>query len=114
MNEIIIKYKGRKIKFNVRKAKGLNRIFGLMFRSKKTGNLLFEFDKDVKISFHSLFVFFPFLILFLDGENKVIDYEIVRPFKFWVDCRKSFKKVIEIPLNDKNKEIISFFRRGKI
>lgn len=103
-----IHFGNKKIKLEkIRVCKGLDFFFGLMFKRKETANaLLFDFEKNTNASFHSLFVFFPFLVLWLDEKNKVIDLRIVKPFKMNIATTKSFQKVVEIPLNNNYTEII--------
>lgn len=82
---------------------------GLMFKTKNSKNLLF--DLPGKWGIHSFFVFFPFLALWLNKKNKVLEWKIVKPFSFFVKPKKEFAKLIEIPVNEENKEILSIFRR---
>lgn len=82
---------------------------GLMFRSSKTNNLLFYFRKPSLRAFTSLFVFFPFLIIWLDTHNRVLGSEIVKPFRLSVFPPKAYSSVIELPLNKKNRKNIQFF-----
>jgi uncharacterized membrane protein (UPF0127 family) len=72
-------------------------ILGLMFRTRKTSPLLFEFKKNVRMAIHSFFVFFPFKAIWLDENNRIIAQKIVKPFTFCVCPRKPFRKLIEIP-----------------
>lgn len=102
-------FTGKSINIDAKKASFLGRSTGLMFRSRNTDNLLFEFKTATRISFHSFFVFFPFLVLWLDEQNRVIDYKICKPFEMKISTRKSFKKVIELPLNRNNSHIVHFF-----
>ena len=106
-------YKNKKIKISVKKVSSFRKITGLMFRSNKTKNLLFEFGKKTKIHIHSYCVFFDFLAIWLDEKNKVIEWKYVKPFTFHINPKKPFSKLIEIPLNNKNKEIMKFFVGGK-
>lgn len=78
---------------------------GLMFRSKQNSpRLLFNGE----FAIHSYFVFSPFLTLWLDSQNNVVDYKIVRPFKTYVNSSKRFSKILEIPLNKGNQDIVNF------
>lgn len=97
------------ISLDVVKIGFLRKGFGLMFRTKNTKNLLFDFRKDGKVGIHSWFVFFPFLIVWLNKENKVVGTEIVKPFRNFVSSKKIFRKFIEVPINSKNQEIMDFF-----
>ena len=114
--EIEIKKGKRKIKIPVVKTGFFRRGIGLMFRNKGTKNLLFEFTRDIRIAITSWFVFFPFLIIWLDSKNTVVEFKIVEPFTFKLTPKKKFRKFIEIPINAKNMEKIDFFvgKRRKI
>ena len=84
---------------------------GLMFRSKnKAPRLLFNGE----FAIHSYFVFSPFLTLWLDSEDIVVDYKIVRPFKTYINSSKKFSKILEIPVNNYNKEIVEFIVERKV
>ena len=104
----------KKFNIEVKKLSYFSYWLGLMFKFKNSENLLF--DLPGKWGIHSFFVFFPFLALWLDDKNKVIKHKIVNPFTFYVNPGKKFAKLVEIPLNDKNKSIISIFpsERGKV
>ena len=106
---MIVNYSGKKISLDVKRTNFFSRIFGLMFRSRNTSNLLFEFNKKVKIPLTAIFVFFPFLVIWLDADNKVIDYGLVRPFVPAIKPRKKFRKFVELPVNSVNNEVISLF-----
>lgn len=85
---------------NLKRAKRVNElgmILGLMFRTRKTCPLLFEFKKDVRIAIHSFFVFFPFKAIWLDENNEIIEQKLVKPFTLSVRPKKPFRKLIEIP-----------------
>ena len=81
---------------NVKEVKGLRNFKGLMFtRREKAGSLLF----NIKSSLHSYFVFFPFVVLWLDNSNKILDKKIVRPFTFYINSNENYSKILEIPFN---------------
>ena len=114
--KIEIKKNGRKIKIEVIRMGFFRRGIGLMFRGRNTKNLLFEFNKDVIITITSYFCFFPFLVVWLDSKNNVVESKIIRPFVFSIRPSTKFRKLVEIPVNDKNKQKIAFFvgKHGKI
>ena len=86
-----------------------------MFKKKTTENLLFECNEKTRLRIHSYFVFFDFLAIWLDKENKVLEWKIVKSFTSNVKPKRSFFKLIEIPFNKKNEEIIkSFVGKRKI
>ena len=97
------------INIEVKKVSEIGKYSGLMFRTRNTENLLFEFKNWKTASIHSLFVFFSFLAVWIDEKNKVVDFEIVKPFRVFARSRKPSTKLIEIPLNLKNKQILDFF-----
>ncbi len=98
---------------DVIRVSSFGKILGLMFKSRETGNLLFEFRKSKKREIHSYFVFFPFLALWLDENNKVVDWIIVRPFTSAISPKRKFRKLIEVPMNTDNEHIFRFFVGGK-
>jgi len=105
-----IHYKNKSLNINnLKKLSFFGKFIGLMFKNSKTKNLLFEFNSNTNISIHSFFVFFNFLALWLDENDRVIDFKIVKPFLPSIKPNKKFKKLIELPLNSDNKRIIDFF-----
>ena len=91
----------------VQECNGLMKIIGLMFvRREKAKALLFDFKKSVRTAIHSYFVFFPFVAIWLDKENKVIEIKTIKPFIPFIRSKKFFYKLVEIPINKKYKEII--------
>jgi uncharacterized membrane protein (UPF0127 family) len=109
---IKVGFRGKSIGIDVRKVSFVGKFTGLMFKAKKTENLLFEFRKKEKWAIHSWFVFFPFLALWLDEKNKVIEHKIVRPFRSSVRPEKKFLRLVEVPINMRNREIIRLFTNG--
>jgi uncharacterized membrane protein (UPF0127 family) len=78
---------------------------GLTFRTRKNARaLLFEFEKPTNLKIHSCFVWFPFIAIWIDQKDKVIKKKIVHPWRVSINPKESFKKLIEIPIND-------FYRR---
>ena len=106
---INIGFNSKKVSLEVKSTSFFTRFSGLMFRSKNTGNLIFDFSYLARWPIHSLFVFFPFLAIWLDNKNKVLDFKIVKPFCLNIAPNTKFKKLIEIPVNKKNQEIIKIF-----
>lgn len=108
LKKIEFNFKRKTFLISAKKLSSLGMIRGLMFRSSSCNSLLFSFSIDKEMSIHSFFVFFPFLAIWLDRRNNVIDYEIVKPFTALVKSPKKFRKLVEIPLNNENKKIIKF------
>lgn len=103
-------YKKKRFTFNAEKCGEFGKVWGLMFsRREKAKILLFEFRKPVRFSIHSLFVFFPFLAVWLDEKGKIVQIKKVKPFALSVKPRKPYKKLIEIPINKKNRKKLQFF-----
>jgi hypothetical protein len=82
-----------------------SKTIGLMFK-KNPENLLFVFEKPVKISIHSFFCRKKFVAIWL-LKGKVIDSKIVLPWTSNIVPRKKFDKLLELPFND-IKEISKF------
>lgn len=97
-----INFKNKHININAKRVNFFGRISGLMFKSRETESLLFEFPKPVNHAIHSLFVFFPFLAVWLNKNNKIIEARIIQSFNLSVKPKKLFNKLIEIPLNSRN------------
>ena len=61
------------------------------------------------------FVFFPFLAIWLDKKDRVLEWNVVKPFTTLVKPRQPFVKLIEVPLSSKNLPIVWFFvGNGKV
>ncbi|MGA2129996.1 MAG: DUF192 domain-containing protein [Candidatus Pacearchaeota archaeon] len=103
-------YKKKKFSFSARKCSELGKVIGLMFSRRENAKiLLFEFSKPVRFSIHSLFVFFPFVAIWLDENGRVIQIKTIKPFTLSVRPRKSYKKLLEIPINKKEQQKLQFF-----
>ena len=98
---------GRKLELIARECSAFQKFSGLMFKNKENAEaLLFTFDKDTNIAIHSFFVFFPFYAVWLDENNKIIDLKKVKPFTLHIKPKKRFKRLLEIPINNKYKEFL--------
>ena len=107
---IIIRKNRRRIKVDVNKTGFIRMGLGLMFRSHNTRNLLFDFQSEVyyRGAITSWFVFFPFLAVWLDKNNKAMESRIVQPFKTSILPKKPFYRLVELPINAKNRHFIDF------
>jgi uncharacterized membrane protein (UPF0127 family) len=95
--------------------RGLHKGIGMMFtRAENAKALLFEFDHDTSASITSLFC--PsFLAIWLDSNNKIVEYKIVSSNKFSVSPSRKFRKLIEVPINKKYSHAVDFILdRGKV
>jgi hypothetical protein len=77
--------------------KFLHDYIGLMFKSKPTNPIVFEFDKPVTKPIHSWFVFFPFKAIWYN-DDKVIETKIFKPFEGSYAPKKPFNKLVEVAL----------------
>ena len=110
--KITIGYNKKRIKIPIRECNLFGKSIGLMFSQRETAeNLLFSFKKKQNIAIHSFFVFYNFLAVWLDRKNNVVDIKIVKPFSPCVSPSRNTFKLVEIPINRNNRNIISFFRR---
>jgi uncharacterized membrane protein (UPF0127 family) len=100
--------KGKEFFVQARECSIMRKGFGLMFRKKTTDNLIFSFNTDDKRTFTGTFVFFSFLIIWLDNNNKVISCKFVKPFSTAILAPKKFRKTLELPLNEGNSKIIEY------
>lgn len=97
---VSFKYRGKKFNIDTFNCQGLELGLGLMFRRKeKAPILLFELPKRSNMALTSLFVFFKFMAVWIDDKNNVVDVQIVNPFRFIINSKRPFTRVIEIPLS---------------
>ncbi len=107
--EIQLSYKNKKINLEVRNCKYFfQKIRGLMFRRR--GNapalLLFDLKNPHRFKIHSLFVFFPFVAVWLDDKNNILEIKRINSWKFCILPKKKFCKLVEIPCNKRYKGIL--------
>jgi uncharacterized membrane protein (UPF0127 family) len=110
--KICIKYKKRNINVIADDCNLLKKTIGLMFSRRENAKiLLFSFRKKQKIAIHSFFVFYPFLAVWLDEKNEIVNLKVVKSFIPYASSRKKCLRLVEIPINNKNKRILALFRR---
>lgn len=74
----------------------LSKGFGLMFRLRPVP-MVFCFPEERRVSLHMFCVFFPLDVLYLDSEQKVVEFkENLRPFGFYQPENKA-NFVVELP-----------------
>jgi hypothetical protein len=101
-----LKYKGKRIEFDVKKCEGIKKYTGLILDRKNA--LLFEFKKGTRKAIHSLFC--PdFLAIWLDKENKVLEHRLILESRTIIKPEKKFFKLLEVPINEKYFDIIKLF-----
>ena len=81
----------------VREARGLSFVKGLMFSRSTHSPLLFSFP--VPLAIHSLFVFYPFLAVWMTKENRILRVDVVKPFCFHVSPPSRARRLLEVPLH---------------
>jgi len=112
--KISFHFKKKRISIDAEECSFFRRLSGLMFTRRKNAKaLLFDFKKPSRMKIHSLFVFFPFLAVWLDEENNIIDMKKIKPFVFSVSPKKPAFKLVEIPINEKYKRIITIFNTSR-
>ncbi len=96
-----INFKDKEVEIpDVKECKSFAMGKGLMFsRREKAKALLFKFKNPVKFHLTSLFVFFPFLAIWLDDKNNVVEMRKIKPFILEIPSTKSYYKLVEIPIN---------------
>ncbi|MDP3986647.1 MAG: DUF192 domain-containing protein [Nanoarchaeota archaeon] len=104
MKKISFSRRGKKFSLSCRECGFFS--FGLMFRTRETKPCVFKFGEPTKFKISSLFVFFPFLAVWLDGKNEVIEIRRINPFNLFVPFERSYATLVEIPLNKKNSGIV--------
>ena len=74
---------------------------GLMFRGRRTlaDGRVYLFvegcESVARTTIHMLFVFFPIAVVWLDGERRVVDSALARPFRPFYAPREPAKYYIE-------------------
>lgn len=101
------------INFNYKKkryfieAKPCNTLFsqflGLMFK-KNSANLVFIFKKKTNIPIHSLFCRKFIAVWF--NDNEIIYIRKINSWKLNIKPKEKFNKILEIPINNKNYQIL--------
>ena len=103
----------RRLSVNLIETGFFRRGVGLMFRTRNTENLLFDFkfEGNEGRQLTAMFVFFPFVVVWLDKRRRVVDLRRVLPWKPYIHTKKKFSSILEFPENAPNKQIIGFLRR---
>ena len=100
--------RGKGVKVNAKSCNWIEKVVGLMFSRREEAGalLLFDSNKPINYGIHSLFVFFPFVAVWLDDKNNVVDLRIVKPFTFSIHSKKPFHRLVEIPINRKYESVV--------
>lgn len=102
-----IYYKKKGVKLDLEECGFFGKVRGLMFR--RLGNapiLSFSWKEDTNVSLHSLFVFFPFIVIFLDDKNNILEMREIFPWNLAIESKKKFSRIIEIPVSQKHRRLI--------
>ncbi len=94
---------------DVKRMNFFTQFIGLMFTSKNAKIRLFSYSKDSKIMIHSWFIYYPFLIIWLNRKKRIVGWKKVFPFNSCVVPPKKFRHFVEIPFNSSNKKILMNF-----
>ena len=90
-------FKGKKFNIDVKECKTyFSKMMGLMFR-KKSKPLLFIFKKKNSSAIHSFFCV-DFIAVWFDN-GKVVDVQLVKPWRFYIKPIGKFDRLLEIPSN---------------
>ena len=74
-----------------------SKALGLMFSSKPSYGLLFIFSREIIVSLHNFFVFFPIDVLWISKQGKVVFLkENFKPFRIIIPQKKAMY-VLELP-----------------
>ncbi len=78
---------------------GFKRARGLMFRKGLSKALIFVLNGETRIgaAIHSLFVFFPFDIIWLSKDRKIVGMKTVGPWRLFESPKEKAKYFIELP-----------------
>ena len=74
----------------------LGRAVGLMFSKPTQSAMILKFGREMPISLHTYFVFYPIDILFVDSRLRVVETAIMQPFAFY-SAKKKASCVVELP-----------------
>ena len=112
--KVSFEYKGKKFSFEAEKCEGARQGLGLMFKSKNTKPLIFDFGKLTELALTSLFVFFPFVAVWFDEKDNVVAVDKINPFRLVIPAPKPFSRLLEIPINSEHFEKAEFLVGRKI
>ena len=106
---VLISLGKKKIRIDAKECRGLGKIIGLMFSRQNSAKArIFRFGQETKMSIHSFFC--PkFLAIWLK-KGQVIDYKIVDKTLFSIRPSTSFDTLIEVPINNKYKKVLKYFK----
>lgn len=108
--KVVVKHKGKKVAIDVSRCSLIGKGVGLMFSGRENANvLLFEFKNPNRVGIHSYFVFFDFLAVWVDVDDNVVQVDRVKPWVSYLRPKKAYVRLIEIPVNKKNEELVGKF-----
>ncbi len=77
----------------------LGQAVGFMFHLPGKKAKIFAFKKERRAGIHMFFVFFPLIVVWLDGARRVKYFKFMRPFTSFASHKAKY--VIEVPYNAK-------------
>lgn len=98
----------KSLQIDVKRVGFFTQFIGLMFSRRKTPIRLFSYSSDRKVPIHSWFVFYEFLIVWIDSKNKIVSWKLVKPFTSLVLPTINCRAFLEIPIDDKYKKELDF------
>ncbi len=82
----------------IKEAKGIERYFGLMFKTNPEP-LLFKLRKEKIVAINSMFCKVDFIALWFDKNKKLLEVKLIKPGRLKILPKKPFQYLIEIPIN---------------
>ena len=105
LKNLIFNHKKQRINLNCNILTGsFAQAIGLMFKSYRKARITcFPFQSARKISLTSCFCFFPILVLYVQNRE-IVDFKIIKPFKFDIPASFHADSIVEIPLKKREFE----------
>lgn len=105
--QVKLKFKGKEaVVRDIKRMSAFGKFAGLMFKPQDASALLFEFGK-ARMAIHSFFC--PVFLAIWLSRGKIVDYQIVRPYRISVKPRADYEQLIEVPINEKYASVIKLF-----
>lgn len=82
----------------MKRMKGFQKYIGMMFKSKNTEPIYWDFEREVNVPIHTCFVFFPVRVVWKDKNAEVIEERIIKPWSCNQKPIKLFRYLEEYPL----------------
>jgi uncharacterized membrane protein (UPF0127 family) len=97
---IYLKFGKRKLLLNIKKQSFFEIGRGLLFYSREKAPILMYKSNNPKLdAIHSWFVNFPFLAIWLDKNNNILEIRRIDPWKIHANHDGNWNKLIEVPIS---------------